>query len=323
MNLKDKKILVTGGTGFIGSAIVNKLINQGCFVNIFFLSKKFIWRVEDKSNCKFFRFDLRNPYKVKRFIQNLKPEIIFHLAGDINPIRDLNYLNKSFSTNFNGTKNLLQSLNKYEYDLFINTGSGEEYGNINIPFKETDREKPVSPYSASKVATTYLCQMLANTFDKPIITVRPFLAYGPKQISRGFIPSLIFSGIEKKKIALTLCEQTREFLYIDDLVDAYISLANNFKKVRKMGIFNLGTEKEIKLLDIVNLIRKKLKDTKFMIGDRPYKAGEPMHFCASIDKINKAIGWAPKWNFEDGINITIKWWQNNRDIWIKYKYLWD
>ncbi|MFX1395266.1 MAG: NAD-dependent epimerase/dehydratase family protein, partial [Promethearchaeota archaeon] len=297
MNLKNKRILVTGGTGFIGAAIVNKLINQGCYVNIISLSKEFIWRIDDKSNHKFLRIDLKNPYKVKRCIQNLKPEIIFHLAGDINSVRDLNYLNKSFSTNFNGTKNLLQSLNKYEYDLFINTGSAEEYGNIKVPFKETDREKPVSPYSASKVATTYLCEMMANTFDKPVITIRPFLIYGPKQISRGFIPSLIFSGIEKKKISLTLCEQTREFLYIDDVVEAYISLANNFKKVRKMGIFNLGTGKEIKLLDIVNLIRKKLNDTKFMIGDKPYKPGEPMHFFASIDKINKAIGWAPKWNF--------------------------
>ena len=323
MNLRDKRILVTGGTGFIGSAIVNKLINQGCYVNIISLSKKFIWRIDDKSNCKFFKIDLRNPYKVKKCIKTIKPEIIFHLAAYINPEPDFSNIDKAFSINFNGTKNLLQSLNEYDYDLFINTGTAHEYGNIKAPFKETDREKPIFPYSASKVATTYLCEMMFNTFDKSIITIRPFITYGPKQISRSLIPSLIFSAIEQKKLSLTPCDQRREFLYIDDLVEAYFSLAENFKKVGKMGIFNVGTGKEIQIREIVNLISKKFKDTQFIIGDKPYRPGEPMQHWASINKINKAIGWAPKWKIEDGIDITIKWWQNNRDKWIKYKHIWE
>ena len=221
MNLKNKRILVTGGTGFIGAAVVNKLIDQGCYVNIISLSKKSIWRIDDNSNYKLFKIDLRNPKKVKKCIKNIKPEIIFHLAAYINPEQDFYNIDKAFSINFNGTKNLLQSLNEFDYDLFINTGTGHEYGDIKPPFKETDRENPIYPYAASKIAATYLCEMMANTFDKSIITIRPFITYGPKQVSRSLIPSLIFSAIEKKKLSLTPCDQRREFLYIDDLVEAY------------------------------------------------------------------------------------------------------
>ena len=90
-----------------------------------------------------------------------------------------------------------------------------------------------------------------------------------------------------------------------------------------MGIFNVGTGKEIQIREIVNLISKKFKDSQFIIGDKPYRHGVYMHFYSSINKINNAIGWVPKWKIEDGIDMTIKWWLNNRDKWIKYKQFWE
>ncbi|MFX1494127.1 MAG: NAD-dependent epimerase/dehydratase family protein [Promethearchaeota archaeon] len=321
MNLKNKEILVTGGTGFIGSAIVNKLINLNCKVNIISLPDDFIWRIEKKEKCNFFYVNLLNYNETLKSINAINPEIIFHLAGIVTPETDINTIQKAFSMNFEATKNLILSLNDLDYDLLINTGTGNEYGGNISPFKETERENPITPYSASKIAGTYFCEMIATVYNKPIITVRPFLTYGPKQLAKFFVPWLIYSAIESKEISLTPCQQTRDFIYIDDIADAYVLLAENVNKVKDKGIFNIGSGKETKLIEIVNIIKSRFNNTKIRIGEQPYRKGESMRFYSSIEKITELIGWAPKWTIEEGINRTIDWWVNNKDLWIRYKYI--
>ena len=323
MGLSDKKILITGGTGFIGSAIANKLINQDCNVSIISLPEELKWRIKNHEKCKFFNIDIRDFSQVKKCISKIHPEIIFHLAAYVNPERDLKTINHAYSVNFNGTKNLVLSLLNYDYDILINTGTCEEYGNIKAPFKEIDREKPVSPYSASKIAATYFCEMVADIYNKPIITVRPFLTYGPKQIARLLIPWLIYAGLNKQKLSLTSCEQTRDFIYIEDVIDAYIKLAENYEKTKSMGIFNIGSGNETKILDIVKLIESMIEKTNYLIGDQQYRQGETMHFFSSIKKIKKTIKWEPKWDIKKGINETLQWWQNNREIWIKFQNIYQ
>ena len=162
---------------------------------------------------------------------------------------------------------------------------------------------------------------MASTYNKPIITIRPSLIYGPKQLSNSLIPSLIYAGISKKALSLTHCEQTRDFLIVYDLVEACISLAVNAKKVKNLGIFNIGTGKEIEILKVVNLIKNQFPDANLLIGDIPYRIGEAMNFYLSVDKIKNEIGWVPKWGLEDGINETVKWWLENKDLWIRHKNL--
>lgn len=323
MKLDGKSILITGGNGFIGAALVNKLISQNLFVYIFSHTNEFNWRIQNKNNYKLYILDIRNKSEVENYIKEIKPDIIFHLAGYVNPERDLNVTHESYSINLIGTQNLILSLMNHDYELFINTGTSDEYGYNITPFKENQRERPVSPYSASKVASTYFCEMVSKIYNKPIITVRPFLAYGPTQIARLLIPWLIYSGIEKKKLLLTPCEQTRDFIYIDDLVDAYICLALNVKKVWNAGIFNIGSGKEIKILRVVNLIREKINNAQFIVGGKKYRPAESMHFYSSIKKITKTIGWKPNWSIENGIEETVKWWLENREIWKNYKYIWE
>ena len=322
MHLKDKNILVTGGTGFIGSAVVNKLINQGCEINIISMPGDSTWRIDDISKCRLYEINLLNPQKTEKCIDDIKPEIIFHIAGIIDTRISRESINTAFSLNLEVTKNLLLALNNYDYELFLNTGSGNEYGNNEPPFYEDARENPISPYSASKIAQTYFSRMISNVYEKPIITVRPFLIYGPKQISRSLIPSLIYSGLEKKKLSLTPCEQTRDFIYVEDVADAYLSLAIHLKKIIKKEIFNIGSGIGTQLLEVVNLIKEQMDDTKFFIGDKPYRPGETMNHYSSIDKIKDIVNWTPKWTLKEGIKATIKWWQDNRDKWINQEQLW-
>ncbi|MFX1298782.1 MAG: NAD-dependent epimerase/dehydratase family protein [Promethearchaeota archaeon] len=323
MDLIDKQILITGGTGFIGAAIANKLIDHNCNVNIISRSNEFVWRIKEPKKCNFYEINLQNSKKLKKCINKVKPEIIFHLAAYVNPECEKEAIDKAYNVNFNGTKNLVMNLEGYKYVLLINTGTSEEYGKNKAPFKETFRESPVSVYSASKVAATYFCEFFSNVFDKPIITIRPFLIYGPKQISKSLIPSLIYSGFTKKKLFLTPCEQTRDFLYIEDVIDAYISLAKNAKKIRKMGIFNLGSGKEIPINEVVNLLKSRFQEAQYLIGAKNYRIGERMNYYASIEKIKNVIDWKPKWKIHEGIDKTIEWWKNNKEIVWRYKNIWE
>ena len=215
------------------------------------------------------------------------------------------------------------ALHEFDYDLFINTGTSDEYGKNNPPFIESLREKPVSPYSVSKLAATHFCEMLFRVYNKPIITVRPFLIYGPTQISRSLIPSLIYSAIQKKNLPLTLCEQTRDFLYVEDLVDIFLSLTNNAEKVKTMGIFNAGSGKETKIIEVVNYLMDKFPGSKFNVGEKPYRIGETMSFYSSIKKIKSVIDWTPKWTIAKGLEETINWWKKNTEIWKNYEYIWN
>jgi len=322
MALKNKIILVTGGTGFIGAAVVNKLLAEGYFVNIIFHPKDDTWRINDLSRCKIFKLDLRNFSETERIIKAINPEIIFHIAGIITPKRDKESVHKLYSINLDITRNLILALDDIEYELFINTGSGNEYGNNIPPFNEAVYEKPRTPYGTSKLAATSFCNMIAESLEKPIVTVRPFLIYGPTQILTALIPSLIFSAIEKRNISLSPCEQTRDFIFIDDVADVYLKLAKNADRVKSMGIFNIGSGKETQLIKVVNLITKRFHNAPFFVGKVPYRLGETMKYYSSIQKINELINWSPQWSIKDGINKTIDWWINNRDIWIKFKDLW-
>ena len=322
MKLQDKKYLVTGGTGFIGSYIVNLLLKKGCNVKCLTFNSEFDWRIDYK-NYKIDYINLLDQETLNKYIKALKPDIIFHLAGYVNAERDFNYINKMIDINLKGTMNLLKSLNCIDYDLFINTGTCEEYGYNPVPFFESQKENPVSPYSASKVATTYFCKMIKKIYNKPIVTVRPFLTYGGKQISRMLIPWLIYSGIENKEIKLTDGEQTRDFIYVKDIANGYLSLVKSREEIIGEDIFNLGTGKEIKINDVVKIIKTRFNTNKYIIGAINRREGETSHFFPSIKKIKKYTNWEPRYSLEEGLNETVEWFQQNKIIWEKYKKVWE
>jgi len=308
---KNTTILVTGANGFIGSHLIKRLVSLGVKPVVFVEPNTSLWRLSEvESKIRVFRVNIVNYEDVKRYIRKIRPVKIYHLAAYVDVSRSFELINKMIDVNLKGTINILNALlnSKCLFDCFINTGTCEEYGDGRVPFLEDQKESPVSAYSASKVSTTYFCQMLSKTKKLPIVTIRPFLTYGPYQTSDMLIPLLIKKCLLGEEFETTRGEQTRDFNYISDIIDGYIKASITQKAIGE--IINLGSGREYKIKDVVNLIMR-MTNTRMgpKIGKLPYRAGEAMHFYCSNIKAKKLLHWQPKITLEEGLLRTIAWYR--------------
>ncbi|MEK6974144.1 MAG: NAD-dependent epimerase/dehydratase family protein [Nanoarchaeota archaeon] len=304
-NFSETRVLVTGGNGFIGSHLTERLVSLNADVSVFSRSGNSIKINDLIKKIKFFKVDLTNKDLLRKSVKSIEPEIIFHLASETNVSRDISLLEDNINNNLMGTLNLLNALSNIKYNVFVNTGTCEEYGNGKVPFSEDQTPTPVSPYSASKVATTYYCKMLYETQKLPITTLRPFLTYGPKQVNNMLIPSSIISALQNKDFQMTRGEQTRDFIYVENVVEAYLKAAYSKRAIGE--IINIGSGKERKIIDTVKLILK-LTESRSKIDDSlPYRPGETMHFYCSNKKAKDLLDWQPTTELGVGLKRTIEW----------------
>ena len=312
-NLEGTRMLVTGAAGFIGSHLSRELVKRGAEVFLIDkpgISTSRIKGILDKVSLHY--VDVTDFGSLRNSISEIKPQKIFHLAAYVDVTRDWNIVDKIIDANIKGTLNLLRSLDGVNYDCFVNTGTGEEYGDNPAPFRENQVPNPVSPYSASKVSTTMFCQMLHRTMSLPIVTVRPFLTYGPGQESQMLVPSLIKSLLKDKSFKMTKGEQIREFNYIDDVVQGFILAGTTAEAIGE--IINLGSEVEYRIKDVVRMIASLMgSPIKIEIGALPYRPGEIMHFYCSNEKARKILGWRLNVPLEVGLKRTIDWYKNEFD----------
>ena len=172
--LEGRKVLVTGGAGFIGSHLVEKLVSLGADVSVLTKKHTDLWRLDSvKDKISIYGMDFLNTLDLKEAISKINPVIVFHLMADIRVDREPELLEHMIRNNFQSTINLIKSLDKEKLKLFVNFGTCEEYGDGEVPLKEHYKEIPVSPYSLSKVMNTYLSLYLAKIEGFPIVTVRP------------------------------------------------------------------------------------------------------------------------------------------------------
>ncbi len=311
IRFKGKRVLVSGATGFMGSHLCRRLLEEGAEVHVLLKKDSNRFRIQDiLEKLTVWHGDIRDYPSVYLCIKNSQPQIIFHLAAFRDVARDLELIEPMIDINLKGTMNLLRGYLKEKINLecFVNTGTSEEYGDGISPFQEDQREIPVSPYSASKVAQTHFCQMAHKTFGLPVITLRPFLTYGPYQDTDMFIPSIIQHCIEGKDFPMTEGDQTREFNYIDDIIEAYLLAANCREAIGE--VINIGNGIEYKIRDvaekIVNMMGSRIK---LLIGALPKRPGESRHFFCTNEKAKKLLGWSPKIGLDDGLQKTIEWYK--------------
>lgn len=307
--ISQENILITGAAGFIGANLTHKLVSLKNKVHIFVKPTTNLWRLKNVLPfIKLYNVQLTNKAQLRKIIKRIKPGIIYHLAtygaypAQADQISIIN-------TNIMGTANLITALNSGSYECFINTGSSSEYGFKRKPMKETDLLKPESFYAATKAVSSYYCQIIAKGYNKPIATIRPFSVYGPYEEAGRFIPTVITNTLLGKSVYLTPGSIRRDFIYINDLIDAYLKIALSIKNRKNYGeIFNIGSGKQYTNNQVVNIIAKIInKKISVIKGGYQKRNWDTDFWVADITKAKKQLNWKPKYPLKSGLRETINW----------------
>lgn len=321
-----KKILVTGGNGFIGGAFVELALNKKYLVSNI---DKLTYASREKNyfsnykNYSFFQKDINDLLSCSHIINKIKPNVIVHFAAETHVDNSIKNSKIFIDTNIIGTYNLLKSTldflkkNKFfrKNFLFIHISTDEVYGDIkNIrgsSFKETTRYNPKNPYSATKASADHLVRSFCNTYELPAIVLNCSNNYGPYQHREKLIPKTINSILEKKKIPIYgNGKNIRDWLYVDDFASAILKVINKGKRGETYNVGSFNEISNIKLVKTICQEADKLLDIKNsfklvkFVKDR---LGHDFRYSIDASKIKKKLNWSPKVSFIEGIKKTIKW----------------
>jgi UDP-glucose 4-epimerase len=300
--LKGKSVLVTGASGFIGSHLVRRLVQEGLDVHA--VIRADATRLSDTGKITMHRGSVTDPDFIRKALDRSRPETVFHLAGVLKKDSTAESLNSNMAVNLFGTLNILESLPAKARLIFVSTAEG--YAG-NPPFPEESKRVPLSPYSLSKMCAENLCEFFSKAHGTPLTILRPFNVYGPGQGRGMLIPDLIISMLEGNVPKTTKGEQTRDFIFIDDLIDAFLI---SMKKEAAGQTLNVCTGTETKAAD-VSIQISRLTGGKVDIGALPYKESEVWRHFGSNKKL-RSLGWKPKTDIEEGIKKTVEWYKNHR-----------
>lgn len=321
-----KKILVTGADGFIGSHLVESLVRLGYNVKAFTLYNSFNkWGWLDSldksvlSEIEVFAGDIKDPYGVKNAMEGC--DSVLHLAALIAIPYSYHSPDTYIDTNIKGTLNILQAARSLNVERIIHTSTSEVYGTARfVPITEEHPLQGQSPYSASKIGADQLAYSFYTSFELPVITIRPFNTYGPRQSARAVIPTIITqiaNGLDVLKLGSI--HPTRDFNYVQDTVDGFIAA---LKAENAFGeTINLGSNFEISIGDTVNVIAELMNKSITIETDdkrlRP-KDSEVERLWADNKKAADLLHWKPKYGglegFKTGISKTIEWFSKPENL---------
>jgi NAD dependent epimerase/dehydratase len=316
MNWKSKRVLVTGAGGFIGSHLTEHLVALGAktraLVHYNALgSQGWLNHIDSQKSLEVVAGDICDSECVLRAMDGI--DVVFHLAALIAIPYSYSAPTSYLRTNVEGTLNVLQAARKLKTDRIIHTSTSEVYGTARyVPIDESHPLQGQSPYSASKIAADKIVEAFYLSFDVPVVTVRPFNTFGPRQSGRAVIPSIILQCLTGKTVHLGHLHPTRDFNYVSNTVDGYLAAASSPKAVGK--VYNLGSGREISIEDLFRLISRltksfaKLKSEKRRT--RPQKS-EVERLLADNTLARADLKWAPEVHLEDGLKRTISWLKKN------------
>lgn len=306
-----KKILITGGSGFIGSHLTRYFVKANAKVAI---TTKYnsifdnIRLADIWNNITVIESDLRNIDAVKK-IKKFNPDIIFHLAAYNDVGGSFENHSESINSNIIATANLLETIDNYEQFIYISTSEVYGYQNNKVPFVETMKPQPISPYSIGKFSGELYANMHMSFYKRPIKIIRPFNAFGPWQSMKAVIPEIIIKCLKGEDIKTTEGIQTREFNYVENLVSGFVFCAKSKKTFN--NIYNIGSNQEIKIRDLTKLIHRLTSSkSKLMIGALKKRKTDISRMKSNYSKFNKATQWKPTIKFIDGLKMTIEWYKD-------------
>tara|TARA_Y100001980_G_C14523952_1_gene299380 strand:+ start:66 stop:1091 length:1026 start_codon:yes stop_codon:yes gene_type:complete len=327
-----KKVIVTGGLGFIGSNLIKILLKKKYFViNIdkFSYSSSFynVNNFSNSKNYKFFKIDINNEKKILQIMKKFRPNAIFNLAAETHVDRSIDGPENFIKSNILGVFNLLQAFRKYleknKKSLLIHISTDEVYGDIlKGRSKEEDPYRPSSPYAASKASSDHLVYSYIRTFKIPAIITNCSNNYGPRQHPEKLIPKLIYNILNNKNLPIYgKGLNSREWIYVDDHCEALVKI---FEKGKIGNFYNIGSNINLNNIQISKKLIKIAK-IKFSLGknvkiklvkDRP---GHDMRYALNSNKLIKKLKWKPQTSILKGLRKTFNWYLNNPKYYLSLK----
>lgn len=326
MDLKNKRVLITGADGFIGSHLVEELLKDGAIIKAFVYYNSFnSWgwldtlSKEQLNQIEIFSGDIRDPNGVRTALKDV--DVVFHLAALIAIPFSYHSPDSYIDTNVKGTLNIVQAAKDLGISRVLITSTSEVYGTAQyVPIDEIHPRQPQSPYSASKIGADAIADSFYRSFNTPITIVRPFNTYGPRQSARAVIPTIItqlLNGIEEIKLGDLI--PTRDLLFVKDTVRGFIEIAQSDSLIGHDC--NISMQEEISIKDLAIEIINQINPNARIISDeeriRPENS-EVFRLFGSNDKIKKHTSWTPKYNLKSGLSETIEWFKDSNNL-NKYK----
>jgi nucleoside-diphosphate-sugar epimerase len=308
MNLLNEKFFLTGATGFVGACLARKLCEIGCEVHVLVRPGANLWRLDGlSSKIHIHTGDLNDETLVRDLVTAIQPTIIYHLAVHGAYSSQTN-ADKIILTNVFGTWNLLKACSEVDYKVFVNTGSSSEYGMKPHAMRETDLLEPNSYYAVAKAAQTLVSQYMACADHRPITTLRLFSVYGPHEEPSRLVPTLIQRSFEGKPLEMVSPDTARDFVYVDDVVEAYLQIGQ--LSLQCGEIFNIGTGIQSTMRDMVRAVQRATGvNAKVQWGGMPARNWDAETWLADATKVRRALKWTAKTSLSDGIAKTVDWYR--------------
>jgi len=319
MNWRGKRVLITGAGGFIGSHLAEQLTTLGAETRaMIHYRSDGSWGWLDRSdlshNMEIIPGDIRDQGVVAKAVA--QQDIVFHLAALIAIPYSYSAPMSYVQTNVEGTVNMLQACRDAEVQRLVHTSSSEVYGSARyVPIDEGHPLQGQSPYSASKIGADKMAESYHLSFDLPVVTVRPFNTYGPRQSARAVIPTIITQALAGDSVKLGNLPPTRDFNDVTDTTDGFIKVAE--ADGVEGQVINLGTGKEIPIGDLLTSILKLMgKQELSAVSDEARQRpalSEVDRLCADNTKAKELAGWSPGHTLEEGLAETIRWVEDNQE----------
>ena len=325
-----KKIVVTGGSGFIGSNLVKFLLKKKYFVinidNLSYAANPYnLKEIKNDKNYKFFKQDINNQKKIYNILNKYKPDGIFNLAAETHVDRSIDNPKNFINSNILGVFNLLESTKKYikknkRKIKFVHVSTDEVYGDIKKGERSSERSpyNPSSPYAASKASADHLIKSYVRTYNLPVVLSNCCNNYGPNQFPEKLIPKLIYNIINNKPLPIYgKGKNSREWIHVNDHCEALLKI---FEKGKIGESYNVGTNQNIINVDIAKKLLKIAKSKHYTIGkkvkikfvkDRP---GHDFRYALKNNKILIKLNWKAKIAMQIGLSKTFDWYIKNESF---------
>lgn len=320
MNFEDKRVLVTGAGGFIGSHLVDELVGRGAIVTalVHYNSRNDWGLLEDRYGgenppVRILMGDVVDPYNVRNAVKD--QEIVFHLAALIGIPYSYLAPESYVRTNTMGTLNVLQAAMEEGVERIVHTSTSEVYGTARYtPIDEKHPLQGQSPYSASKIGADKIAESYYCSFGLPVATLRPFNTYGPWQSTRAIIPTIITQALGGDQVKIGSLDPVRDLTFVKDTVRAFLMIASTGRAIGKT--IHIGNGRGVTIGELANLILQGIDPSIPIVSEpgrmRPGQS-EVMKLICDNTLAKEVLGWSPTVTLEEGLALTISWMRDNLD----------